>query len=124
MPLTRKQPVASSQVVHAPAGLVLAAGLGFGLLGASLMGATCAAAQVQQPGIAAPNAPGQVPTDPKSPGPNEPLSDTLSRSQGVVTPPANIDPGIHAPAPEPNPQTTPVIPPPGTPGGDPNVQPK
>lgn len=43
---------------------------------------------------------------------------------GVVRPPAGIDPGIGAPAPMPNPRTTPVIPPPGTPGGDPRVQPR
>jgi len=42
----------------------------------------------------------------------------------VVKPPSDIDPGIHAPAPEPDPQTTPVIPPPGTPGGGSDIQPK
>jgi hypothetical protein len=35
-----------------------------------------------------------------------------------------VDPGIHAPAPNPDPGTTRVIPPPGTPGGDPRVQPR
>lgn len=99
------------------------AAFGAALLVGGLGFASSAGAQVQQPGIVQ-NAPGQVQTAPEVAKPNEPLSDTLSRSQGVVTPPANIDPGIHAPAPEPNPQTTPVIPPPGTPGGNPNIQPK
>ena len=43
---------------------------------------------------------------------------------GVVRPPAGVDPGIRAPAPNLNPGTTPVIPTPGTPGGDPRVQPR
>jgi hypothetical protein len=43
---------------------------------------------------------------------------------GVIKPPAGLDPQIQAPVPNPHPNTTPVIPPPGTPGGDPNVQPK
>lgn len=50
------------------------------------------------------------------------LSDHLARSDGVICPPEHVDPEIKA--------TTPpggamkVIPPPGSPGGDPNVQPK
>jgi hypothetical protein len=50
------------------------------------------------------------------------LSDKLARSKGVICPPAGIDRDM---------QVTPpggghlkVIPPPGTPGGDQNVQPK
>jgi hypothetical protein len=42
--------------------------------------------------------------------------------RGVAHPPAGIDPGIHVPAPQSG--TMPVIPPPGTPGGNPNVIPK
>lgn len=45
------------------------------------------------------------------------LSDRLRNSRGVITPPGNVDPDIRVPAPVPNPGTTPVIPPPGTPGG-------
>jgi hypothetical protein len=50
------------------------------------------------------------------------LSDQLSQSKGVICPPAGIDPGISV-----SPSgggRTPVIPPPGTPGGDPSIQPK
>jgi|SRR5262245_43615226 hypothetical protein len=52
------------------------------------------------------------------------LSDRLDRSQGVIKPPQGVDPGMHAPAPDPGSQRTPVIPPPGTPGGDQTVEPK
>jgi hypothetical protein len=50
------------------------------------------------------------------------LSDELSRSKGVICPPAGIDPGISAPAVGGG--VMPVIPPPGTPGGDPGIIPK
>ena len=52
----------------------------------------------------------------------EPLSDKLARSDGVLCPPTGIDPEIRAPTPETG--NTPVIPPPGSPGGDPTVRPK
>ena len=52
----------------------------------------------------------------------EPLSDKLARSDGVLCPPAGVDPEIRAPTPESG--NTPVIPPPGSPGGDPMVRPK
>ncbi len=52
----------------------------------------------------------------------EPLSDKLARSDGVLCPPAGVDPEIRAPTPETG--NTPVIPPPGSPGGDPTVRPK
>jgi hypothetical protein len=50
------------------------------------------------------------------------LSDELSRSKGVICPPAEIDPGISAPPAGGG--VTPVIPPPGTPGGDSRIIPK
>jgi hypothetical protein len=50
------------------------------------------------------------------------LSDRLSQSKGVICPPAGIDPGISVPPSGGG--RTPVIPPPGTPGGDPSIQPK
>lgn len=50
------------------------------------------------------------------------LSDKLARSDGVLCPPRNVDPEMRAPAPDVG--TTPVIPPPGSPGGDPSVRPK
>ena len=52
----------------------------------------------------------------------EPLGDKLAKSDGVLCPPSGVDPEIRAPTPDTG--NTPVIPPPGTPGGDPNVRPK
>ena len=51
----------------------------------------------------------------------EPLSDKLARTDGVICPP-NVDPEIRAPTPQGG--KMPVIPPPGSPGGDPTVRPK
>jgi hypothetical protein len=53
---------------------------------------------------------------------NQTLSDKLARTEGVVCPPAGVDPEIAAPPPGGG--RTPVIPPPGSPGGDPTVRPK
>jgi hypothetical protein len=52
----------------------------------------------------------------------EPLGDKLARSDGVLCPPPGVDPEIRAPTPDAG--NTPVIPPPGGPGGDPTVRPK
>jgi len=53
---------------------------------------------------------------------NEALGDKLARSDGTLCPPSGVDPEIRAPTPEGG--KTPVIPPPGSPGGDPSVRPK
>jgi hypothetical protein len=53
---------------------------------------------------------------------NEALGDKLAKSNGVLCPPANVDPEMRAPTPDTG--NTPVIPPPGSPGGNPHVQPK
>jgi len=53
---------------------------------------------------------------------SEPLGDKLARSDGVLCPPAGVDPEMHAPTPDAG--NTPVIPPPGSPGGDPTIRPK
>jgi hypothetical protein len=52
----------------------------------------------------------------------EPLGDKLARSDGVLCPPAGVDPEIRAPTPDTG--NTPVIPPPGSPGGDSTIRPK
>ena len=72
----------------------------------------------------------QAPAKPDSAAPEgtttgqraEPLGDKLARSDGVLCPPAGVDPDMRAPTPQGG--NTPVIPPPGSPGGDPNVRPK
>ena len=53
----------------------------------------------------------------------ESLSDRLDRTDGVIRPPRDVDPQIQVPPPE-HGSRTPVIPPPGTPGGDPTIEPK
>jgi hypothetical protein len=52
----------------------------------------------------------------------EPLGDQLAKSDGVLCPPAGVDPQMRAPTPDTG--NMPVIPPPGSPGGDPNLRPK
>lgn len=51
------------------------------------------------------------------------LSEKLARSGGVICPPEHVDPEMKQPTP-PSGGAMPVIPPPGSPGGDPSVQPK
>jgi hypothetical protein len=51
-----------------------------------------------------------------------PLSDKLAQSRGVICPPAGVDPQMRQAPPEGGAMK--VIPPPGSPGGNPDVQPK
>ena len=53
---------------------------------------------------------------------NKPLSDQLAESKGVICPPAGVDAGMQQKPPEGGAMK--VIPPPGSPGGNPSVQPK
>lgn len=52
------------------------------------------------------------------------LSDKLDKGNGVIKPAPGVDPGMVKPAPVPNPQSMPVIPPAGTPAGPPGPEPK
>jgi len=52
---------------------------------------------------------------------SEPLSDKLDRSSGVIRPPSGVDSGLTQTPPAAGPRSTPVIPPPGTPGGEPGI---
>ena len=73
-----------------------------------------------------PNMPAQQNTVPEkmdSTGSGGTLSDKLQRSDGVITPP-DVGSGMVVRPPVPNPGTTPVIPPPGSPGGNPRLDPK
>ncbi len=63
------------------------------------------------------------PTSPPVPPASETLSSDLNRSGGVIIPPAGVDPKIKQ-TPPPTGAKMPVIPPPGTPGGDLSVKPK
>ncbi len=86
--------------------------LGFALFASTLLVSGAAMAEEQKsepvPGI----------------NPNESLSDQLDKDKGVIAPPPVGDSEILTPAPDPDPGTTPVIPPPGTPGGDQSIEPK
>jgi hypothetical protein len=73
----------------------------------------CAPGDRLQPGSPNPSAPSATT--------GENLSDRLARTDGVICPP-NVDPDIRAPTPDAG--KTPVIPPPGSPGGDPALRPK
>jgi hypothetical protein len=53
-----------------------------------------------------------------------PPTGTGSQETGVIRPPAGVDPGMTKPAPNPQAFPMPVVPPPGTPGGNPQVVPK
>lgn len=66
------------------------------------------------------------PSDPSTGGaqPKEPLTKELHEGEGVLEPPRGIDPEIEKPPPEDFQGKTPVIPPPGEPGGQQDVQPK
>jgi hypothetical protein len=63
------------------------------------------------------------PATPAVPPASGTLSSDLNRSGGVIAPPAGIDPEIKQ-TPPPGGATMPVIPLPGTPGGNPTVKPK
>jgi hypothetical protein len=79
--------------------------------------ANCAATQTTPEGTIAPSGT----TTGQSP---EPLGDKLVKSDGVLCPPSNVDPAMRARAPNSDSSNTPVIPPPGGPGGDQSVRPK
>ena len=57
----------------------------------------------------------------KQPAQGKTLSDKLAASSGVICPPS-VDPAMKQPTPPGG--SMPVIPPPGSPGGDPNMRPK
>jgi hypothetical protein len=99
----------------------LAGVLAIGLAGAPLAQTTIT--PKEQPRD--PNMPSQQNTIPEkmdSTGSTGTLSDRLQKSDGVIKPPSGIDPDITVRAPVPNPGTTPVIPPPGGPGGNPRLE--
>jgi len=94
-----------------------------------LFGCAIAAAQTPQPNPVTPNnqsacPPGVGADAPTvgSGGSTSNLSDKLARSNGVICPPAGVDPDMQKPAPQGG--RIKVIPPPGGPGGDQNTIPK
>ena len=96
--------------------------IGFAATGSAL-------AQTSQQPLPKPDTPQSEstgPQDPRSTGstarPNQPLSERLNETGGVIRPPENIAPDMAIrPA---DPGTTRVIPPPGSSGGNPAIQPQ
>jgi hypothetical protein len=72
--------------------------------------------------MAPPNAP-SPPPERIAPAAKGNLSDRLARENGTITPP-NVDPGMTVTPPPRTGARTPIIPPPGSPGGNPSVVPK
>jgi hypothetical protein len=73
--------------------------------------------------------PGEHKTPPADPStgndePKKPLTKELHEGEGVIEPPRGVDPKIEKTPPEGFQGNTPVIPPPGEPGGGQDVQPK
>lgn len=69
-------------------------------------------------------APQQVPVAPQDQQSGGTLSGQLNRTNGVIHPPAGADSSAVKPAPQIGQQSTPVIPPPGSPGNNQNIEPK
>lgn len=118
-------------------GSILRHGIAGWALAAGVFLIAPAAAQMSSPKappeVPADKAPQKAPSaehrDPKACAPraettgqDKALSDKLAQTDGVICPPGGIDPDIKMPAPETG--KTPVIPPPGSPGGDPTIRPK
>ena len=98
----------------------------FGAFAALLAGAAGPAAAVTPAAPSAGNSLSQtVPVDRATSGSStEPLSDKLGRSGGVIHPPTGVDPGITQAPPAIGSKSTPIIPPPGTPGSKSRITPK
>lgn len=90
------------------------------LVAAAVLGCSAVVAAAEEP-TGHPGA-GQ-PTLPTVPPPDGTPSSDLSRSGGVITPPTGVDPEIRQLPPQTG-AKMPVIPPPGTPGGNPALKPK
>ncbi len=103
----------------------LAAAFAAGLANAAAAQTTAPTNPVQQqprdPNMPAPH--NTVPEKLDSTGSTNNLSEKLDRTDGVIKPP-DVGTGMTVTPPVPNPGTTPVIPPPGSPGGNPRLDPK
>ncbi len=105
------------------------------LIFAALLAGSFTTAQAQNPEVLqqhAPNMPRSEnmpaekiePNAPSVTGSTSTLSEKLEQTDGVIRPPETASPDITVPAPVPNPGTTLVIPAPGSPGGNQQVDPK
>jgi len=83
----------------------------------------CAAQPAPQQPQSQRRPPAQQDSPPEATHQDDSSSNDLSRSHGVITPPPSGDRNV-LPVPNEGSSTMPVIPPPGTPGGNKDVQPK
>jgi len=89
------------------------------------VGVVTPAAAQDAPKLEAPNPDVEGTPTPRLPDSNESVGERLERSDGVIRPPEGAAPDMRVPPKDPGAGSTmPVIPPPGTPGGDPGVRPK
>ena len=90
------------------------------LVAAAILGFGAVVVAAEEPG----GRPGaDHPATPAEPPASGTSSSDLNRSGGVITPPAGVDLEIKQTPPATG-STMPIIPPPGTPGGNPAVKPK
>ena len=86
--------------------------------------------QPAPPGVAPPNAPSPPPEQIAPPGKDvhadgkQTLSDKLALQHGTLDPPHGVDPGMAVSPPRQEKGAMPIIPPPGSPGGNPRLVPK
>ena len=86
------------------------------LLIMAICGSVSLVAAAEEQGAKQPSAPAEPPATGST-------SSELSRSGGVIKPPVGVDPQMKQNPPASG-DKMPVIPPPGTPGGNPSVKPK
>lgn len=112
--------------VRVERGLMLATAAWLLLAAGTVSAQTPATPEVPPPPLGPDAPPEQIEPDRPIGGPDSgaTLSDQLSKSDGVITPPKGVDPGMVQPPPPDAAGTMPIIPPPGSPGGDPTIRPK
>jgi hypothetical protein len=102
--------------------------ISLGVLSTSVQAQTTPRIEPDRPRDETAPAPSDPRQDPRSTGatarPGENLSQRLERTEGVIRPPADLNPEMSVRTPGQGTATTPVIRPPGEPGGNPTVQPK
>ncbi len=104
----------------AAAALVLPAGVALAQSGNGVQSGTPMPRQDQPPG---PGMSSQAPPERVAPALRSP-DRAHTPATGVIRPPSGVDPAVQAPVPHPRSSVMPVIPPAGTPGGNPSVQPR
>jgi hypothetical protein len=95
-----------------------------GLFGLSLAPAAVAQPSAQQPSAPPPSQPTPPQTPNSPPEVIAPKSDATGKSSASVIAPPNVDPGMSVKPPANAAKSMIVVPPPGSPGGNPDVVPK